>query len=120
MLHCRGGAYYAGHTEHLEERISAHQSGQIKGFTADRLPVSLVWCQEFPTRYEALAMERRFKLTFPSLRDRDGTFVREYGTTAYPETFVIDRQGRVAAKRRGPVDAAWLDETLPAIIREKA
>jgi len=69
---------------------------------------------------EALAMERRFKLTFPSLRDRDGTFVREYGTTAYPETFVIDRQGRVAAKRRGPVDAAWLDETLPAIIRETA
>ena len=69
---------------------------------------------------EALAMERRFKLTFPSLCDRDGTFVREYGTTAYPETFVIDRQGRVAAKRRGPVDAAWLDETLPAIIREKA
>jgi cytochrome c biogenesis protein CcmG/thiol:disulfide interchange protein DsbE len=69
---------------------------------------------------EALAMERRFGLTFPSLRDRDGTFVREFGTVAYPETFVIDRQGRVAAKRRGPVDAAWLDETLPAIIRETA
>jgi predicted GIY-YIG superfamily endonuclease len=61
MLHCRGGAFYTGHTEDLEYRLAQHQSGTIKGFTADRLPVTLVWCGEFPTRYEALAMERRIK-----------------------------------------------------------
>jgi cytochrome c biogenesis protein CcmG/thiol:disulfide interchange protein DsbE len=69
---------------------------------------------------KALGMVERFELSFPSLRDRDGAFVREYGTTAYPETFVIDRRGRVAAKRRGPVDQAWLDRTLPPLLAEKA
>jgi predicted GIY-YIG superfamily endonuclease len=61
ILHCRGGAYYAGHTDNLEARIAAHESGLIKGFTSERLPVTLVWSAEFPTRYEALSMERRIK-----------------------------------------------------------
>jgi cytochrome c biogenesis protein CcmG/thiol:disulfide interchange protein DsbE len=69
---------------------------------------------------DALAMSRRFRLSFPSLRDRDGDFVRQYGTVAYPETFVIDRQGRIAARRRGPVDQQWLDETLPRVLAEEA
>jgi predicted GIY-YIG superfamily endonuclease len=61
ILHCRGGAYYTGHTEDLERRIGEHQFGALPGFTADRLPVALVWSAEFPTRYEALSMERRIK-----------------------------------------------------------
>ena len=69
---------------------------------------------------EALAVVARYKLTWPSLRDRDGAYAAEYGAVAYPETFVIDRRGRIAAKRRGPVDQAWLDETLPPILAEKA
>ncbi len=69
---------------------------------------------------KALATVRRYDLSFPSLRDRDGSFVREYGSVAYPETFVIDRQGRIRAMRRGPVDQAWLDETLPPILAERA
>jgi cytochrome c biogenesis protein CcmG/thiol:disulfide interchange protein DsbE len=69
---------------------------------------------------EALDVVARYKLTWPSLRDRDGAYAAEYGAVAYPETFVIDRRGRIAAKRRGPVDQAWLDATLPAILRERA
>jgi cytochrome c biogenesis protein CcmG/thiol:disulfide interchange protein DsbE len=69
---------------------------------------------------KALATVRRYDLSFPSLRDRDGSFVREYGSVAYPETFVIDRQGRIRAMRRGPVDQAWLDKTLPPILAERA
>ncbi len=69
---------------------------------------------------KALATVKRYDLSFPSLRDRDGSFVREYGSVAYPETFVIDRRGRIRAMRRGPVDQAWLDATLPAILRERA
>jgi predicted GIY-YIG superfamily endonuclease len=61
MLHCRGGQFYTGHTDNLEARIGSHQSGAIPGFTRDRLPVTLVWCQEFPTRLEALEAERRIK-----------------------------------------------------------
>jgi cytochrome c biogenesis protein CcmG, thiol:disulfide interchange protein DsbE len=69
---------------------------------------------------EALKFVRRYKLTYPSLRDRDGQFADRYGSRAFPETFVIDRRGRIAALRRGPVDQAWLDRTLPPLLGETA
>jgi cytochrome c biogenesis protein CcmG/thiol:disulfide interchange protein DsbE len=68
----------------------------------------------------ALGFVRRFKLTYPSLRDRDGRVADRYGSRAFPETFVIDRRGRIAATRRGPVDQQWLDRTLPPLIAERA
>jgi cytochrome c biogenesis protein CcmG, thiol:disulfide interchange protein DsbE len=68
----------------------------------------------------ALKAVDEFGLTFPNLRDRDGSFVRKWGQTGYPENFVIDRQGRVAAVRRFPVTQKWLDETLPPLLDEKA
>jgi cytochrome c biogenesis protein CcmG/thiol:disulfide interchange protein DsbE len=61
-----------------------------------------------------------FGLTFPNLRDRDGSFVRKWGQTGYPENYVIDRQGRVAAVRRFPVTQKWLDQTLPPLLDEPA
>jgi cytochrome c biogenesis protein CcmG, thiol:disulfide interchange protein DsbE len=68
----------------------------------------------------ALKAVDEFGLTFPNLRDRDGSFVRKWGQTGYPENFVIDREGRVAAVRRFPVTQKWLDETLPPLLDEKA
>ena len=60
------------------------------------------------------------KATFPSLRDRDRSYGREFGVTGYPETFLIDRKGRIAALRRFPVTQAWLDEELPKLLAEQA
>jgi len=68
----------------------------------------------------ALGFVRRFGLTYPSLRDRDGEWADRYGSRAFPETFVIDRRGRIAAQRRGPVDQRWLDRTLPPLLGERA
>ena len=68
----------------------------------------------------ALAAVDKFGLTYPNLRDRDGSFVRAWGQTGYPENFVIDREGKVAAVRRLPVTQEWLDETLPPLLDEKA
>jgi predicted GIY-YIG superfamily endonuclease len=61
MLHCRGGQLYTGHSDDLESRLAQHRSGQTPGFTSARLPVELVWSQEFSSRYEALAAERQIK-----------------------------------------------------------
>jgi len=61
ILHCRGGSFYTGHTDDLEVRLAAHEAGVVPGFTSERLPVALVWCQEFPSRAEALASERQIK-----------------------------------------------------------
>ena len=61
MLYCRGAYFYVGHTDDLERRIAEHQTGVIRGFTADHLPVDLVWCQEFATREEAKTSEKQIK-----------------------------------------------------------
>ena len=61
MLHCRGGYFYVGHTDDLERRIAQHKSGLLTGFTADHLPVELVWSQEFAMRDEAKASEKQIK-----------------------------------------------------------
>src|SRR3954453_13130244 len=51
---------------------------------------------------DALKFVDRFHLTFPSLRDGPGDFAEKWGLTGYPETFVLDRKGEIAAARRGP------------------
>lgn len=61
ILLCADGRYYTGHTDNLEHRIGQHQSGLIEGFTSSRLPVRLMWSQDFPTRIEALEAEMRIK-----------------------------------------------------------
>jgi cytochrome c biogenesis protein CcmG/thiol:disulfide interchange protein DsbE len=68
----------------------------------------------------ALKAVEDYGLTYPNLRDRDGSFVREWGQTGYPENYVIDRDGKVAAVRRFPVTQKWLDETLEPLLDERA
>lgn len=68
----------------------------------------------------ALGAVEEFGLTFPNLRDRDGSFVREWGQTGYPENYVLDRDGKVAAVRRLPVTQEWLDATLRPLLDEPA
>ena len=55
-------------------------------------------------------------INYPVIRDVDGKLVRSFGSTGVPETFVIDRQGHVAAIRRFQLDNNWLAQTLPKIV----
>jgi cytochrome c biogenesis protein CcmG/thiol:disulfide interchange protein DsbE len=68
----------------------------------------------------ALAFLEEEGIEFESLRDVDREYVREFGVNQYPETFVIDRQGRITALKRGPIDQAWLDEHLEPLLKERA
>lgn len=61
MLHCNAGRLYVGHADDLERRIWQYETGVIRGFTRNYLPVKLDWCQEFPTREEAKAAEKQLK-----------------------------------------------------------
>ncbi|HSI21893.1 MAG TPA: GIY-YIG nuclease family protein [Methylophilaceae bacterium] len=61
ILRCADGSYYTGHTDNLDQRISQHASGACGGYTAQRLPVSLVFSQECVTREEALGAEQQIK-----------------------------------------------------------
>ncbi len=62
----------------------------------------------------------QWHLTYPVVRDVDGNFVHGLGTDGVPETFVIDRQGRIAAVRRYQVNGQWLDQTLPKLLAERS
>jgi cytochrome c biogenesis protein CcmG/thiol:disulfide interchange protein DsbE len=55
-------------------------------------------------------------ITYPVVRDVSGDFVRSFGTTGVPETFVINRQGRIVALRREQIDAIWLQQNLPKLL----
>ena len=61
ILQCADNSYYTGHTDNLEGRIAKHQLGEIEGYTSTRLPVKLLFSEEFPTRDEALACEQQIK-----------------------------------------------------------
>ena len=69
---------------------------------------------------DALKFLQTRDATFPSLRDRDRSYTHEFGVTGYPETFIIDRQGRVAALRRFPVTRQWLDQHLTPLLSERS
>ena len=63
---------------------------------------------------------RQEHITYPVVRDVDGDFVRSFGTTGVPETFVINRQGRVQALRRFQLDGSWLKTVLPPILAARS
>jgi cytochrome c biogenesis protein CcmG/thiol:disulfide interchange protein DsbE len=73
---------------------------------------------------DASSKARKFlaevKATFPSVRDKDRSNGSQFGVNGYPETFLIDRQGRIAALRRFPVTQEWLDQHLPKLLEEQA
>lgn len=62
------------------------------------------------------AFMRQHHLSYPVIRDVSGNFVRGFGTTGVPETFVINRNGRVQALRRFQLTRQWLNQTLPKIL----
>jgi cytochrome c biogenesis protein CcmG, thiol:disulfide interchange protein DsbE len=61
---------------------------------------------------DSLSFARRFRLSYPNLRDNDGVFAHSYGTDQLPESFVIDRQGEIVAISRGEIGQAFLDRAI--------
>jgi len=61
ILRCADGSFYTGHTDDLELRIAEHEAGAFQGYTKKRLPVELVFADEFPSREDALDREKQIK-----------------------------------------------------------
>jgi cytochrome c biogenesis protein CcmG, thiol:disulfide interchange protein DsbE len=62
------------------------------------------------------AFVRSFGLSYPQLRDGDGSAARDYGTTGVPENFLIDPAGRVRLLVAGPVSEEYLDEEVAPLL----
>ena len=58
-----------------------------------------------------------YGLTYPQLRDGDGRERRDaYGMTGFPESFLVDPQGKLALIHRGPVTARYLQDHVEPLI----
>lgn len=61
ILRCRDGTLYTGWTNDIEKRVKAHNEGKGAKYTKARLPVKLVYSEEFETKTEAMKREYAIK-----------------------------------------------------------
>jgi cytochrome c biogenesis protein CcmG/thiol:disulfide interchange protein DsbE len=76
---------------HLQQDIAA-KGGVVLGMSVD----------EDQAAYEKFLVDNH--VVFPTYRDASKKSAAEYGTSMFPETFLIDREGRLARKIVGPQD----------------
>lgn len=57
LLRCGDGTLYCGWTNDLEKRLAAHNAGTGAKYTKSRLPVELVYFEEYDTKEEAMRRE---------------------------------------------------------------
>ncbi len=61
ILECADGSYYTGSTNNLELRLEQHQNGEGANHTKKRLPVKLVYWEEFSRIDEAFYREKQIQ-----------------------------------------------------------
>jgi len=59
ILECSDNSYYVGSTKDLERRLSQHQEGTGSRYTSGRLPVQLVYCEEYDRVSDAFYREKQ-------------------------------------------------------------
>ena len=61
ILQCSDGSYYTGSTTNLERRLAQHQNGEGANYTKKRLPVALVYFEEYERIDEAFYREKQIQ-----------------------------------------------------------
>ena len=82
--------------QHTQEQLERHDATVLGVTYLDASP-------------DSTGFVRRFHLSYPNLRDNTGQFAHSYGTDQLPETFIINRQGRIVAISRGEVAQRFLN-----------
>ena len=58
IVKCSDGTYYTGYTNDLEKRLLAHNAGKGAKYTRNRLPVEMVYFEEYEDKSEAMKREK--------------------------------------------------------------
>jgi len=61
LLRCRDGTLYCGYTTDVRKRLQVHNAGKGAKYTKSRLPVEVVYTEEFETKSDALKRECAIK-----------------------------------------------------------
>ncbi len=59
ILKCSDGSFYTGSTIELEKRLKQHQNGTGANYTMNRLPVELVYFEEYDRIDDAFYREKQ-------------------------------------------------------------
>ena len=61
ILRCADGSYYSGSTKDLERRLVEHQEGKGANYTRRRLPVKLMYVEEYNRIDSAFYREKQIQ-----------------------------------------------------------
>ena len=61
---------------------------------------------------DARGFMRRYGMTYPVVKDKGDALYRRYGATGVPETFCVNRDGKVVAHVPGAVTQDTLDSCI--------
>lgn len=61
ILRCSDDSLYTGYTTDLEKRLQTHNAGRGAKYTKARLPVEMVYHEEYATKEEAMRREAAIK-----------------------------------------------------------
>ena len=59
ILECSDGSYYVGSTKNIERRLIEHSTGLGALYTSSRLPIKLVYVEEFDRIIDAYDREKQ-------------------------------------------------------------
>ncbi|MDR1066391.1 MAG: GIY-YIG nuclease family protein [Clostridiales bacterium] len=69
ILRCSDGTLYTGWTNDISRRVQAHNNGTGGKYTRSRLPVELLYCEEY--KDERQARRREYAIKRLSRRDKE-------------------------------------------------
>jgi len=61
ILKCKDDTLYCGYTNNIIRRLEVHNSGKGAKYTKSRLPVNLVYKEDFDSKIEAMKREYAIK-----------------------------------------------------------
>lgn len=78
LVECADKSFYCGWTNHLEQRVKAHNDGKGAKYTKSRRPVHLVYAESFETKEEAMKREAAIKKM--SRKEKEKLIMQQTGT----------------------------------------
>jgi cytochrome c biogenesis protein CcmG/thiol:disulfide interchange protein DsbE len=101
--------FWASWCQPCEQEAPLLERAQTKLDHIDGTVLGVTYLDASP---DSRSFVRRYHLSYPNLRDNTGSFAHSYGTDQLPESFVIDRRGRIVAISRGEIDQGFLNHAL--------
>ena len=102
ILECCDGTYYTGSTIHLDRRLAQHQEGNGANHTKKRLPVKLIYAEEYSRIDEAFYREKQVQ----GWNRKKKEALIQGDPDLLPELAIAyrDRDGRLVADNQRPCD----------------